>query len=177
MKRFISTLGLAALLCGGGAAHAGLITFDNPGVVQIDNNTGIATYSEADYVISGPAASFLPLNNAMVGGFDPTPFTLGRLDGGLFGLQSLDVAAFDLGFGPGMLALVGMLGGAQVASLDIDLSQAGHLSFDSSWAQLTSVSFSATGGFALDNIATLPEPGSLALAGVALLVATTRRRR
>lgn len=177
MNRFLGAVALAAALCSSGAAQAGLVTFDNPGVIDIDNNTGIATYTEAGFVISGPATSFLPLDGAMVGGFDTTPFSLSLLTGGVFGLQSIDIAAYDLGFGPGMLALVGLLGGAQVASLNIDLASAGSVLFDSSWAQLTSVSFSATSGFALDNIASVPEPGSFALAGAALLMAATRRRR
>ena len=60
-----------------------------------------------------------------------------------------------------------------------DLTSAGSLSFDSAWASLTSVSFSsATGGFALDNINAIPEPGSFMLAGAGLLlVGVTRRRR
>ena len=128
MNRLLGTLALAAALCSGGAAHAGLVNFDNPGLVDIDSN-GVATYGEAGYVITGPAASFLPI----------------------------DVAPYDLGFGPGTLALVGLVGGTQVASRNVDLTGATSLSFDSSWANLTSVSFSATGGFALDNIATVPD--------------------
>lgn len=178
MNRFLSAVALAATLCSGGAAQAGLINFNNPGVIDIDNNTGVASYGEAGFVISGPAASFLPIDGAMVGGFDATPFTLSVLGGGTFGLQSLDLAPYDLGFGPGMLVVAGLVGGIEVASRSFDLASAGSVSFDSAWAQLTSVSFSATGGFALDNIAAaVPEPGSFALAGAGLLLVGVMRRR
>lgn len=177
MNRLLGTLALAAALCSGGAAHAGLVNFDNPGLIDIDNTTGVATYAETGYVISGPAASFLPIDGTMVGGFDTTPFTFSLAGGGTFGLKSLDLAPYDLGFGPGTLALVGLVGGTQVASRSVDLAGTSSLSFDSAWTNLTSVSFSATGGFALDNIATVPEPGSFALTGAGLLLMGVMRRR
>lgn len=177
MTRLLGAAALAVALCGSGAAHAGLITFDNPGEIDIDNATDTARYHEAGFVIAGPSASFLPLDGAMVGGFDTTPFTLSQEAGGPFGLQSFDVAPEDLGFGPGMLFVSGLLDGVQVASLVVDLSSASSQLLDSSWAKLTAVSFSGTGGFALDNIATVPEPRSFALVGAALLIAATSRQR
>lgn len=177
MKSFLSAVALAAALCSGGAAHAGLVNFNSPGVIDIDSATDIATYGEAGYVITGPVTSFLLIDDALVGGFDSTPFTFSRLGGGGFTLQSLDIAGYDLGFGPGMLFLSGKVGGTEVASRSFDLASAGSVSFDSSWANLTSVTFSASGGFALDNISAVPEPGGFMLAGAGLLMLAVARRR
>ena len=178
MKHLLGTLALAAAASfSGGAAHAGLVTFDNPGLIDIDNDTFVATYAEAGFVISGPATSFLPIDGALVGGFDETPFTFSLAGGGSFGLKSFDLAPYDLGFGPGTLFVAGLLGGVQVASRSIDLTGASSLSFDAAWGNLTSVSFSGTGGFALDNITTVPEPGTFMLAGAGLLLVGAMRRR
>ena len=88
---------LLAAFCLAGSAQAAVLTFDDPGVVEIDN--GVATYTEAGFAISGLAASFLPIDQRLVGGFDATPFSLMLAGGGSFSLRSLDHDFFDLGFG------------------------------------------------------------------------------
>ena len=189
MKRFLTRVACAAALCSAGIAQAALLTFNNPGQIDIDSNTGVATYTEAGYQIVGAAASFLPisdpgLGDVMVGGFDTTPFSLFSASGGNFALQSFDYAFFDLGFGPGNLSVVGLLNGAQVISTLVDLRQSGSLFFDaaSAWNNVSEVRFMADSGFALDNISAVPEPGTLALSAGALFVmgagmGAARRRR
>ena len=184
MKHLLIAAALVAALCSGGAAQAGVLTFDDPAIVDIDNNIGIATYTERGFTISGPAASFLTLNDSLVGGIDAsTPFSLKALGGGPFSLLSLDHAFFDLGFGapPGALIVTGLLNGVQVASQQLSLGDLASFGFGAGWARVSEVTFSGTTGFALDNLSVLaiPEPGTLALtaAGLAAVLFSRRRRR
>ncbi len=182
MKTLLTSMALAAALCTGTLAQAAVVTFNNPGQIVIAPD-GTATYTEAGFTISGQAATFLTLNDALIGGLDSSFFSLRTVTSGRFGLQSLDYAFFDLGFGlpPGSLSVIGLLNGAQVASQVFSLGAGSTASFGTAWANLTEVRFSGTTGFALDNITAtaVPEPGSLALACVALagLGLSTRSRR
>ena len=189
-------LAAAAALCLAGNSHAAVVTFNNPGVILIDPITSVATYTESGFKIQGQAADFLLLGNTgggngfLVGGFQDAgpgfpgagPITLMEAAGGIFSLLSLDLAYFDLGDPAGSLTISGMLNGAQVATRSFNLGPLTPINFDTNWARLTQVSFLATSGFSLDNInvmavAAVPEPGTLALVGLAAAgLAFTRRR-
>ena len=190
MKLRPMILAAAAALCLAGGAHATVVTFDDPGEITFDGD--VATYIEAGYKIQGPALSFQPLddldnpeNGFLLGGvLGEVPFTLMAVSGGIFSLFSLDLAFFDLGFGdpPGDLTITGFLNGDQEVSSVFSLVNPATITFDSNWSRLTQVSFVGTSGFLLDNIgveavAAVPEPGTLALVGLAAAgLAFTRRR-
>ncbi len=186
MTTSLTALACAAALCAAGAAQATVINFNDPGLIEIDNNTGVATYTESGYAISGAAASFLLLTNAgspaFVAGFD-TSFTVLKAVGGMpFSLLSLDYAAFDLGAGAqGTLTLVGLFNGAPVVLQALTLGAPASVNFGAGWARLTSVGLTSTGGYSLDNVSVVPEPSRLTLAlfglAAALGVAAGRRRR
>ena len=187
INQLFTATALAATLCAGGAAQAALVTFDDPGVVDVDNTTQVATYTEAGFSIMGQAASFLPIDMRLAGGFDPSPFSLVQAGGGDFSLLSLDLDFFDLGFGDSTstLTITGLLGGSAVASRTVALAGAQALLFDAAWARLSEVSFTGNAGFSLDNLSAVPVasavpvPGTLALSSLALmaLAAMAARRK
>lgn len=179
LRLLVATLALLAL---GESAQAGLLRFDNPDPIAIDPGN-VATYTEAGFALSSQAADFLLLDNGagngmLVGGFfGAGPVTLRAAGGGLFSLLSLDFGYFDLGDPPGLLAITGLLNGQQVALQTLSLGALATAQFDSQWASLSEVMFSATSGFQLDNIAAVPEPGGLAWLGLGLTGLLARRRR
>lgn len=176
-------LGLAAAAVGlMGSAHAAVVNFNDPGVIDVDNNTGVATYTEASFAVTGQGADFLTLDGALVGGFfGAAPFSLAAVGGGLFSLQSLDYAFFDLGETVGDLFITGLLGTQAVASLSLPVAAgtAATFSFGTEWAPLSAVSFSGSAGFALDNINlnAVPEPATALLVGRGLAGVLVGRRK
>ena len=190
MKKMLAALACAAALCAGGASHAAVLTFDDPGLIDIDNNTGIATYTESGFALAGPAASFLLLDAALVGDTDGANgiLSLKAVGGAAFALLSMDYAFYDLGFGadPGTLSVIGLLNGVQVASQTLTLGSLKSFSFGAGFAGLTEVDFIGTTAFALDNVNAVavnappvPEPATVALMATGLLglMLQARRRR
>ncbi len=174
--------GLPALLCvlawAMPSAQAAVLNFDNPGAIVIDNITNVATYHEAGFKIEGDATTFLTLQNGLLG-FSGAPITLTADDNSAFSLQSLEQMFFDIGFGeqPGDLTITGLLNGLQVASQTLTLANTGNLAtvlFGINWLSVDAVSFVATSAYLLDTITVVPEPGSLALVGLMLMILVLR---
>ncbi|MBC8058084.1 MAG: PEP-CTERM sorting domain-containing protein [Rhizobiales bacterium] len=182
MRKLFTALLCAAAFCTANAAHAAVLNFNDPGEIVIDNDTFIATYTESGFAISGAAATFLPLDSALVGGIDgSTPFSLKDAGGGSFSLLSLDYGFYDLGFGAaaGMLSVTGLLNGLQVASQMFSLGAGAMGSFGAAFGNVTEVTFSGTSGFSIDNVnvTPVPEPETVALMALGLLALGWRVRR
>ena len=171
----------AALTCSIGA-QAALVTFDTPALIDIDNNTFVATYQESGFNLTGPATSYLPLDaigSAGSGGllvFADSPLTLTSAGGGLFSLLGIDYGLFDT-MGSGSLTVEGLLNDNSLLTEMLALGDLASFQFQG-WSGLKSVTFTATADLVLDNINAVPEPGSAALAMLALSgLALVRRRR
>ena len=164
-------------------AQAAILTFDAPALIDIDNNTNLATYAESGYVLSGQAGSYLPLDaigNAATGGLflvANSPLMLTASGGGLFSLLGLDHGLLDPQ-SMGALTVEGLLNDNSLLQAMIPLGDLTGFQFQG-WSGLRSVTFSATADLVLDNINAVPEPGTGALVALAFsgLILGRRLRR
>lgn len=187
MIKQLTTLAVIGAL-GLGSVQAAVVTFDAPGLIDIDPVSNVATYSEAGYNFKGDAATFLQLDGVGSGG-SPGLYGLAnnvlgltRATVGLFNLASL-----DFGSGDGQVAapatsllVQGLQSDNTLLSQLLNLGALSSFNF-SGWNGLASVSFSANGDFVLDNLAlqAVPEPAAWALVALALagMAGVTRHRR
>ncbi len=181
MKKTLLALACVATMGLANVGHAAILTFDMPALIDIDNNTGVATYQEGGFVLSAQAPTFLTLDGIGAGGsgglyvLANNPLTLMAAGGGVFSLLGLDFGWNDV-MDPGVLDIQGLTADNSVLSEMLTLAALQSFSFQG-WGNLQQVSFSATADVVLDNINAVPEPGSAALTLAALSGLLLVRRR
>lgn len=198
MNKMLVTLSCAVALSLSTAAGAAVLTFDSPPLIDIDPASNVATYQEAGFTITGAAASYLPIDNIGSRGTGGLVILAdGRVkltasNGGLFNLNSFDYGLFDSG-DSGALNVNGLLSDNRQLNSTLTLGGLKNFAFQG-WTGLREVNFRANADFVIDNVNavsgagnpggggggnTVPEPGTLALIGLAAagLIGTRRPHR
>lgn len=184
MKTVLACAAFAASMGVLPAAQADVITFNNPGIVEVDNTTNIATYTEAGLKMSGEAGTFLPIDALGVDGSGALvvqPNSPLRLfaDGGTFDLFSAVFGALDF-FDDNPTGTLRIMAGSM--SRVINIGALTRFSFEG-FTDLQEVTFTSDIAFIIDDInvdvdaGEVPEPASWGLAGLALAGVFAARRR
>jgi hypothetical protein len=186
MRKFCLSLAVG-LAAAAPLAQAAVVNFDNPAVVDINNDTGRATYREAGFALSSVAADFLPLDGIGTGGSGGLLLLAGSTlsimadGGGPFSFSGLDAGPFDSA-NPTTLNVTGVFSDMTQMDLMLPLTGFGTNSL-STWSGLTELRFVANGDVAVDNLvlSPVPEPGSLPMLmlglGAVCMLQRSRRRR
>ena len=173
MKTLLRTLAAALALGASQVAGAAVINFNDPALIEIDNDSGRATYREAGFALTGEAAGFLTidgLGSAMTGGLvllDGSTVSLMAGDGGPFSFSRLVAGRLDAQ-GAATLNITGIFGDGSQLSTMFALSDLATLPTPM-WTGLTALLFAASGDLVIDDIgvdaaaAEVPEPASTAM--------------
>lgn len=182
LLRMAAVLAAATLTSTG---HAGVIDFDTPTIIDIDNTSGVATYREDGVQIQGQAASFLTIDglgtNASPGLFlvGGETIVLTAMNGSLFSFMGLDGASLDSATGA-TLNLTGLFGDNSTLMTSVTLSELSNFTF-SGLMGISELRISASADVILDNLLVagteVPEPNTAAtlLLGAGLLFGMRRR--
>jgi hypothetical protein len=187
MHKLLRTLAVALALGASQAAGAAVINFNDPALIEIDNESGLALYREAGFSLSGEAAGFLTidgLGSAMTSGLvllDGSTVRLMADGGGPFSFSRLVAGRLDAQTAA-TLSITGIFGDGSQLSTMFPLSALATIPVDM-WTGLTELRFAASGDLVIDDIfvdaavTAVPEPASIAmlLLGLAALLGARRR--
>jgi hypothetical protein len=135
------------------------------------------TNDHNSYFNPNPSGGFLGARGSLA-----AQVTMTRFDGGTFDLASLDAATHHANFlGGASLVLTGSLVGGETVTQTLLISKDWNNYVLSGFQNLTQLVFEAPltdVGFEIDNLRSVPEPGTLSLVGLAAAaIAVTCRRR
>lgn len=173
MQTLFRTLAVAVALGASQAAGAAVINFNDPALIDIDNDSGRATYRESGFALTGEAAGFLTidgLGSAMTGALvllDGSTVSLMADGGGPFSFSRLVAGRLDAQ-GAATLSITGIFGDGSQQSMMYPLAGLAALAVPT-WSGLTALRFAASGDLVIDDIGVdgaageVPEPASAAL--------------
>lgn len=173
MHTLLRTLAVALALGTSQVAGAAVINFNDPGLIEIDNDSGRATYRESGFALRGEAAGFLTidgLGSAMSSGLvllDGSTVSLMADGGGPFSFSRLVAGRLDAQ-SAATLSITGIFGDGSQQSTMFPLSGLASIPV-SMWTGLTELRFAASGDLVIDDIRVdgaateVPEPASIAM--------------
>ena len=184
MHKLILKLTAALAMSAATLCHAATVGFDTDNLIDIDNSSNLASYSEAGFNLTGQAASFLTIDGVgtgMSGGLvllGGNTLRLSADNGGLFSFSGLGAGLYDPAMAA-MLKVTGIFGDSTQRTSVVTLGNFGHLDF-AGLNGLSELRLSANADVVFDDLmltaSPVPEPGPAAmlLLGIGTLVAARR---